>query len=129
MREFVEGVRQDDDLIILAQLVEKGARAIHRPHLADHFLDVRQAESVLAQDAQAVLHQRVVIRLVARGATQLRNPGALGEGDPDFGDKDALKVEANDLHGILLRFGQDKQAILAKLRAFLPAPAGGGEEW
>jgi hypothetical protein len=97
--EFVEGVGEDDDLVILAQLVEEGARARHRAHFGDHLLDVRQAELVLAQDVQAVLHQLVVVRLVARRAAQLGNAGALGEFDPDFGDEDTFEVEADDLHG------------------------------
>jgi hypothetical protein len=49
---------------------------------------------------QAVLHQLVVVRLVARGAAQLGDAGALGELDPDFGNQHAFEVETDKLHGI-----------------------------
>ena len=92
MGEFVESVRQDDDLVILAQLVEESASARHRAHFSDHLLDVRQAELVLAQDVEAESHQRVVIRLFARRPHQLGNTRALGKFDPDFGDEDPFEV-------------------------------------
>jgi hypothetical protein len=53
------------------------------------------------QDRQAILHQLVVVWLVAGGAAKLRNAGARGEFDPDFRDEDAFEVEADDLHGKL----------------------------
>jgi two-component system response regulator QseB len=58
-------------------------------------------EPVFGEDGEAVLHQLVVVRLVAGRAAKLRNAGARGEFDPDFGDEDAFKVEADDLHGKL----------------------------
>ena len=41
----------------------------------DDFLDVRQAELMLAQEGQAGLHQLVVVRFVAGGAAQLGDAG------------------------------------------------------
>jgi hypothetical protein len=99
--KLVEGVGQDDQLIVLAQSIDEGAGAFERSHFGDHLLDIRQAELVFAQDGEAVLHQLVVVRLVAGSAAKLRNAGARGEFDPDFGDEDAFKVEADDLHGKL----------------------------
>ena len=129
MRELVEGVRQDNHFIVFAKLVEEGTSSGHRPHFADHFLNVRQTEFLLCQDAETIFHQRVVIRFVASGTAQLRNPGALGEGNPDFWDKDALKVEANDLHGILLGYIQNEPIILPKIAWNSPDQAGSSEEW
>ena len=37
------------------------------------------------EDLEAVAHQLVVVRLVARGARQRRDPGAAGDFDPDLG--------------------------------------------
>jgi hypothetical protein len=45
--EFVEGVGQDDDLVVARAGRRGSPRAGHRPHLGDHLLDVRQAELVL----------------------------------------------------------------------------------
>jgi ATP-dependent 26S proteasome regulatory subunit len=78
--------------------VEEVARAGHRPHAADHGLDVGELQPVLAQQADAVAHQLVVVGLVARGAAELGDAGALGERDPDLGDEHAFEVEADDLH-------------------------------
>ena len=97
--EFVEGVGEDDDLVVAAQGVEEILGAGHRAHVGNHLLDVGQAELVLLQQVQPVLHQLVVIRLVARGAAQFGNAGALGEFDPDFGDEHAFEVETDELHG------------------------------
>ena len=101
MGEFVESVGEDDDLVVLAQLVEESAGAFHRPHFADHLLDVRQAQLVLAQQVEAEAHQLVVVRLVAGGAHQFGNARALGKFDPDFGDEYPFEVKTDDLHGQL----------------------------
>jgi hypothetical protein len=52
----------------------------------------------LRQDVQAVLHQGVVVGLVARGAAQLGDAGTLGEFDPDFGNEHTFEVETDELH-------------------------------
>jgi hypothetical protein len=96
--ELVEGVGQDDDLEIAAQGVEEIAGAIHRPHVGNHLLDVGQTEQVLLQQVQPVLHQLVVVRLVAGGAGKLRDAGALGKLDPYFGNEHAFEVETDELH-------------------------------
>ena len=43
-------------------------------------------------------HQLVVVGLVARGAAQLGDAGALGDVDPDLGDEHAFEVETRDDH-------------------------------
>ena len=96
--ELVEGVGEDHHLVGVAQRVEEFARALHRPHAGDDLLDVGQAELLLRQDVQAVLHQGVVVGLVAGGAAQLGDAGTLGEFDPDFGDEHTFEVETDDTH-------------------------------
>ena len=55
-------------------------------------------QPVLAQQAQPIAHQPVVVGLVARGARELADARALGEGDPELGDQDTFQIEADDLH-------------------------------
>ena len=97
--KFVEGVRQDDDLEAAAQVIEKILGADHRRHAADHRLDVGQLQAMLPEQPQPVTHQLVVVGLVAGGALEFGNAGALGERYPDFRDQHAFKIEANNLHG------------------------------
>lgn len=111
MGKFVEGVGKNEQLVALAQGIEKFAGARHRTHVGNHFLDIGQSEIVLTQDIQTVGHQLVVIRLIARGAAQFGDASALGKFDPDFGNQNALKVETDDLHGYFL-YEQDKGGIL-----------------
>ncbi len=68
-------------------------------HLGDDLLDVGQAQLVLLEQIQAVLHQLVVVGLVAGGATQFGDAGARREFDPDFRDEDTFEVETDELHG------------------------------
>ncbi len=96
--ELVEGVGEDHHLEALAQPVEEVGGAVQGAHAGDHLLDVAQSEAVLGQDCEAALHQDVVVGLVAGGAAQRVDAGALGDVDPDLGDEDPLEVEAGDLH-------------------------------
>ena len=98
--ELVEGVGEDDHLVLAAQPGEKLARALERAHAADHGLDVAQTQAVLVEDRDAVAHQLVVVRLVARGDAQRLDAGGLGDVDPDLGDEHAFQIEADD-HGRL----------------------------
>ena len=59
-----------------------------------------ELQAALAEDAQAVPHELVVVGDVARGQAQLGYAGGLGEGDPDFRDEDALEIHG-DHHGEL----------------------------
>jgi hypothetical protein len=112
--ELVEGVGQDHHLVVLAQRVEETARTVHRPHRGDDLLDLRQAQAVLGKDAEAVLHQRVVVRLVTGGTTERRDTGAFGEFDPDFGNEDTFEIETDDFHGTGLSVvGKKQRAIVA----------------
>jgi len=66
---------------------------------------------VLREQADAQLHQTVVVGLVARRAGELGDAGALRELDPDFGDEHAFEVEADHLHewrrsGLMVGGGQ-----------------------
>ena len=101
LRELLERVGQNDDLHDRAQFIQKFLAAGQRLERADDFLDVRELDAVLVQDADAVAHQLVVIRLVARGAAQFRNPGLLGDGNPDFRRQHAFHVQSHNrlFHG------------------------------
>ncbi len=54
------------------------------------------AEAVLVEEVEPVPHEDVVVGLVPRRAAQGVDAGALGDGDPDLGDEDALEVEHDD---------------------------------
>ena len=90
--EFGKGVGQDDDLVGLAQRIQEVLRTRQRLHAGNHGLDVGQAQLVLAQDLEPVLHEGVVVGLVAGGTTQRGYAGALGKFDPDFGNEDPFEV-------------------------------------
>ena len=96
--ELVERVRQDEDLIARAQVVEEFACAGQRPHALDHALDVCEREAVLREQLDAKAHQPVVVGLVARRARQLGNARPARELDPDLGNENAFQIEANHLH-------------------------------
>jgi len=59
-------------------------------------LDFRESDPVTIEDGDAVEHQFVVVRFVARRAAQCGDAGALGDGDPDFRREDAFHVEGDD---------------------------------
>ncbi len=101
--KLVEGVRQDDHLVLRAQTVQEVLGALQGRHAGDHRLDVGQLQPPLAQQADAKAHQLAVVRLIPRGTAEFRDAGALGEGDPDFRDENAFQVEADDLHAGLQR--------------------------
>ncbi len=94
--ELLERVREDDDLGPAAQLVEKVEGARQERQTGDHGLDLRKRDAVSIHDPDTVKHELVVVGFVARGATQLGNTGALGDGDPDFRREDALHVQGDD---------------------------------
>ena len=71
------------------------------------------------EDREALLHQHVVVGLVARGAAQLRDAGALGDVDPDLGDQHALEVETGDLARRSSRRRAARRAKAAADRRFL----------
>ncbi|MFM7734553.1 MAG: substrate-binding periplasmic protein, partial [Alphaproteobacteria bacterium] len=84
-------------------------------------------------DLDALAHELVVVGLVARRATQLRDAGALRDVDPDLGDQHPFEVEAGD-HGRTLAepCRSDKRArfalasiALALLASGCAARAGG----
>ncbi len=111
--ELVEGVGKDHHLVGIAQRIEKGGRACHRPHRRDHLLDVGKAQPMLAKNAQAPRHQLVVVGLVPRCARELRNSRAPGEFDPDFRNEDTFEVETDDLHDGM-GVGGDREAGQAR---------------
>ena len=51
------------------------------------------------QYSDAVIHQLIVIRLIACRYPELFYSGLLSECNPDLGDKNPLKVKADYLHG------------------------------
>jgi hypothetical protein len=94
--ELLEGVAEDDHLGALAQPVEEVLRALHRTEAGDHVGDQAHRQPVLVEDREAVLHQHVVVGLVASGAAQLGDARALGDGDPDLGHQHPLEIEGDD---------------------------------
>ena len=95
--ELLEGVRQDHDLGALGAARRGTSTAPgQRLEAADHVLDARQREAVLVEQVEPVAHEDVVVGLVAGGAAQRVDAGALGDGDPDLRDEDALEVEGDD---------------------------------
>ena len=73
------------------------------------FGEVGDAEArVTLEDAQAVLHEHVVVRLFPGGAAQFGDARAFGEFDPDFGNENTFEVKTNDLHGTLLLISRKK---------------------
>ena len=96
--ELLERVAQEDHLRLGAERVEEVLRAGERVDAGDHLPDAAQAEAVLAQDAEPEAHELAVVGLVAGGAAQFGEADRVGERDPDFGDEDALDVEADDVH-------------------------------
>ena len=93
--ELGERVGEQHDLCPGPQLVEELGRARQRRQLGDDLGDRRHAEPVALEQVEAVPHQDVVVGLVARRAAQLLDAGALGDGDPDLGQQDALDVECH----------------------------------
>ena len=58
------------------------------------------AEPVALEQVEAVAHQDVVVGLVAGRAAQLLDAGALGDGDPDLGEQDALDVQGHEQRSV-----------------------------
>ena len=115
--ELLEGVAQDDDLRERAQLVEELAGAGQRLERGDDLLDVLDPQAVLAQDVDAVLHELVVVGLVAGGALELGDASSLGELDPDLGREHAFHIQAGDVHGCLLQGSLRSWPVCIKPRA------------
>ena len=67
---------------------------------------------MLLQNSQPVLHQLIVIGLVARGALELGNARSLGKGDPDLGNEHALKIQAYNVHITHGRFSLGRELLL-----------------
>ncbi len=87
-----EGIRQDDDLGLFPKRVEELFGAFERLDGGDDLLDLFETETVLLQKVDAVLHELVVVRLVAGRALEFGNAGGLRERDPDLRDDNALHV-------------------------------------
>jgi hypothetical protein len=76
------------------------------------------------QQVEAILHQLVVVRFVARGAGKFRNAGAFGKLDPDFWNQHAFEVETDKLHGYSPEVGAGDTPIWRRVklkRRILPA--------
>lgn len=96
--ELREGVGDHDDLTAVAQLVQEFLCARQRIDSGDGFLDLLEAEAVLAQDAQAPVHELVVIGFIARCALELGDAARLCERDPNFGNQYTFHIEAGHVH-------------------------------
>ena len=100
--ELIEGVGQDHHLEALAQPIDELNGAVQRLERGDNGLDIGQLEPMLVEDAQALLHQHVVVGDVTGGGPQGLNAGFLGKGDPDFRNQYPFQVKAGNFHTTLL---------------------------
>jgi len=100
--ELVEGVGQDHHLETLAQPVDELRRAFQRLQRCDDLLDIGELQAVLVEDAQALLHQYVIVGNVPCGRPERFDSGGLGKGDPDFRNQHTFQVETGYFHGPLL---------------------------
>lgn len=100
--ELVEGVGENHHLKTFTQPVDELHCAIERLQGSDHVLNVLQLQAVLIENAQALLHQHVVIGDVAGGRLERLDAGFFRKGDPDFRDQYAFQVETRDFHRPLL---------------------------
>ena len=85
----------------LTEGVEEDLGAGQRRQLADDVLDQGHREAVLGHQIQPVLHEHVVVGLLAGGPAQGVDARPLSHGDPDLGDEHALEVQADDGLGAL----------------------------
>lgn len=99
--KLFEGIGKDDDLDKGAEFGEKFGAAGQGPEGVDDGLDVGEFEPVAVEDLEAAGHQFVVVWFVTSGATEFRDAGFLGHGNPDFGNENAFEVEGDDglFHG------------------------------
>ena len=114
--ELREGIGEDERLGLAAQGVQELLRAGHGIDRGDRGLDVLQAQAMLPQDAEAPLHQLVIVRLVPCGALQLRDAAGLGKSDPDLRNQDAFKIQTYNIHRF---FG----GLSARDRTLIPSRA------
>ena len=97
--KLLEGVAEDDDLGEGAKLVQERLGPGQGVDFGDGGLNLFQAQAVLLQDGQPVLHQLVVVRLVPGGALQLRDAAGVGKGDPDLRHQHAFHIQTYEIHG------------------------------
>jgi hypothetical protein len=101
--ELFEGIGEDDDRHLLAQLAEELECTREGLEGGDNLLDIGEAEVVLVEDGESPAHEAVVIGLIAGGAAQFGNAGFFGDGDPDFRGEHSFHVECGQrllrLHG------------------------------
>ena len=98
--EDVEGVGDDYHLGGFAKPVQKIHRAGEGLYRVDHSDHLVKRQPVPAQEVDAEAHQLVEVGFVARGAAEFGDADLVGEGDPDFGDENALHVKADYVHGL-----------------------------
>ena len=94
--ELLERVGEDDHLRPSPELIEEGASARQRIELSDDLIDLGHGHSVLSKCCETTLHQRVIVRFFTGGATQVGNPGRLGNGDPDLWDQNPFSIEGDE---------------------------------
>ncbi|MOA48699.1 hypothetical protein D3C78_1714800 [compost metagenome] len=68
--EFVEGVRENHHLETLAQPVNEFDGAVQRLEGGDYRLDIGKLQPMLIKNAQALLHQHIVIGNITGGGPQ-----------------------------------------------------------
>ncbi|MCY1418342.1 hypothetical protein D9M71_338980 [compost metagenome] len=100
--ELVEGVGKNHHLESLAQPVDELDGAVEGLEGGNHFLDVGKLQAMFIENAQALLHQHVVVGNIPGGCPERFDSGFLCEGDPDFRDQYAFQVETGNFHSTLL---------------------------
>ena len=102
MCELIEGIRQDDHLGATFEPLEEIFGTRKWPHSIDDFLNLRQCDPMLVENVEPILHQLVIIWLLACGASQCFDTGSLGYIDPDFRYENPFEVKTCD-HGASVR--------------------------
>ncbi len=96
-----KGVGENDKLRPGAEFIDECFGAFERFEGVDDGLDVAEFEIVCRQQIEAIAHQHIVIRLIARGAAQGLDAGFLGNGNPDFRHQNAFQIQGDNrlFHG------------------------------
>ena len=63
-------------------------------------LHLGESKTMLSENSEPMSHEDMVVRLVASSTPEGFHAGFLSKGYPDFGDKNTLKVKADDLHSV-----------------------------
>ena len=95
--ELLEGVAEQNHLVVVAQPVEKLAGSVERSHVGEHRPQIAHRDPFSIEDLESVGHEPVVVGLVASGALEFVDPGTERKIDPNLGDQYAFDIESHHL--------------------------------